>query len=139
GRRRAARRRRGGGELMAQSGRGRYRARGAARGARRRAQRDRRRRTERRRTAARRPAARGPKRPARARMDRCARVARQECRGSIAVTVRRPRFAIRRRDLLAAWLASVALAGCVTRQPMTDDYDGPASLPPTVAEAFRFA
>lgn len=54
------------------------------------------------------------------------------------MTVRRPRFAIRRRDLLAAWLASVALAGCVTRQPMTDDYDGPESLPSTLAEAFRF-
>jgi len=38
----------------------------------------------------------------------------------------------------AALLAAAALAGCVTRQPMTDDYDGPQSLPASLAEAFSF-
>jgi len=38
----------------------------------------------------------------------------------------------------AAMLAAAALAGCVTRQPMTADYDGPQSLPANLAEAFRF-
>lgn len=40
--------------------------------------------------------------------------------------------------LAAAVLAASAASGCVTRQPMTDAYDGPQPLPASLSEAFRF-
>src|SRR5690606_8473137 len=131
-RRRAADRRRRDRELVA-ARRGRDRARDSASGRRRPTRRAAGRGHGRRRAAARHAAARDQRRYGGARVDRSERRASPHDSGAVAVTGGRSIF----RAPITALAAAALLAGCVTRAPLTDDYDGPEALPEPLAERYE--